>query len=374
MRTEPIVTLLIPTLVLLSHVSAGQLSPERSLVGRVALHGTASITVGHADNPTGSTYLDAVDYGVASLQTAVIYRNGPSSWKLGYVGRITSVSDDTQLGSMRHALGAEWRHGRGPGHGGASAGLQVARRSNDERYAAYDRTEVQIYAVKKIQLRPTLMWRTVGGLDVMRYGDLPEESSLEPYGRSELRLSLPTRSTVGLTMRYGAKIYDDPAAAGVWATNGSPSTSEASLGLTASQSLSDRLGLRASFDYDWSLSDFPRWAQDDMFDNPLLDGYASEDATLESTLRILGPAQIWVEIGGGVSERDYGSLLFAVVEGGAERTDDITWASLSLKRRLRIGPGDATFRARGSWIDQSSSLALYSWTGVSASTSLSWSW
>jgi hypothetical protein len=142
--------------------------------------------------------------------------------------------------------------------------------------------------------------------------------------------------------------------------------------LNLAKGMSDRIAVRGWVDSRWNLSDFPRYVADDVFDSPLLDGYAHEGWDGFMALKYLGPLQVWLEGGATIGDHDYGSLLFAGAPGGQTRDDRVHEYFASMEKALG-GKADAPrLRLVGGWRDQNSNIDVYTYAGIFVSSSLTW--
>ena len=354
-------------LVLLVLTAVTVTGPARAEVG-----GTATIGAGYLEHPRGLAAEPTANYVSESLRVFSDLGVGPRTLRLGYEGSAGQFSNDTQLGSMRHALGLEvYRYAAGSTDN-ISAGVQGSFRSYEDSYEIYDHRDLYAYVAFKHRGTSANLWRGSLAVRVRRYGDLPEESYIEPHVRLEYKRFLKSRTTLGLSLRYGIKFYDDSAASRVWVTPNFPSVSQLAARLAFAQGLSDRFALRGWGEFRFRLEDFPRYVEDDIYDSPLLDTYAHDGFDGFLALKYLTPLQIWLEGGVSYGDHDYGSLLFATVDGGAERSDQTVDLYLSARRQLGKSLGRPRLFLAGGWRDQSSSLAGYTYAGAYASTSLAW--
>lgn len=335
---------------------------------------TGSLTIGsgYLENPVGLRNDTAAGYLVETLRLASRFggEGAGSRFKLGYEGYANQFGNDTELGSMRHGLGLEWFLDNERRTTQISAGMQGALRSYDERYAHYDYSEAYGYAAFKRNLSASLLARGFVAVRWRVYGDLPEESYLERFGQVSLQKYLVSRTTLGASVRYGNKVYNDSVAPSVWETTDLPSTSQLAARLNFAQGISDRLAWRGWVESRHSLSEFPRYVGEDIYDSPLLDVYAHEGSDLFTALKLLGPWQTWLEGSFAYGDHDYGELLFATGEGGARRADTVQDYALSLDRTFG-GASRPRLRLTGGWRDQRSTLDDYTYAGVFASSSLS---
>jgi len=334
---------------------------------------SGSVTVGSGwlDNPIGLSNESSAGYMTESLRLASRFGVAEgSAFRIGYEGSANQFTNDVDLGSMRHGVGLEWFLDNARRTTQLSSGVQGSVRTFDERYAHYDNREVYGYVAFKRYLDSALVLRGFGAARWRVYDDLPEESFVEPFGQLSLQRFFASRTTLGLAVRYGAKIFNDSVASSVWGTTDLPSTSQLAARLNFAQGFSDRLAWRGWVESRHSLSEFPRYVAEDVYDSPLLDVYAHEGTDLFTALKLLGPWQTWLEAGFAYGDHDYGELLFATADGGGRRQDDVREYVLALERRF-TGASRPRLRISGGWRDQDSTLDGYTYQGVFASSSLS---
>ena len=350
-----------------------------TLVGLSAQAGdiTGSLTIGtgYLENPLGVSNDTAAGYLSQSLRLSSTFGDGTESgqvFKLGYEGNASQFGNETGLGNMRHGIGAEWFRTSPDRRKTLSAGAQFSFRGYEDYYEAYDYTDLYTYLAFKRNLGASYLTKGFAALRVRTYGELPEESYLEPHGKLEIQRFFESRVTVGLSVRYGAKYYNDSVAPSVWGTPDLPSISQAAARLNLAKGLSDRLAVRGWVDSRWNLSDFPRYVAEDVFDSPLLDAYAHEGIDAFAALKYLGPAQVWLEAGATAGDHDYGSLLFAGEPGGQTRDDQVIEYFASVQKALGGQKDAPKLRLVGGWRDQESTIDSYTYAGMFFSSSLTW--
>lgn len=152
-------------------------------------------------------------------------------FKLGYEGNASQFGNDTERGSVRHGLGLEFfRTSRvsalDPRTNSFSAGSQVPLRAYEGGYDIHDYRELYSYLALRRHTGTSVLWSGFAALRVRRYGELPEESYLEPSGQIKVQRFFASRTTLGLSVRYGIKTFYDSAASAVWDTPHLPSTSQ----------------------------------------------------------------------------------------------------------------------------------------------------
>jgi len=334
----------------------------------------AGVDIGYLDHPLGLSDEASSSLRVGRIDLTASNRTDNTTWRWSYAGSITLFDEDVPLDDMRHALGVEWIESSAGGRHSTAAGLRWTFRDQTETTSFYDHTEFDGYLVRKIYPRPSLMLRGVLGGRIRSYDDLPEESMLETYVLLEMKKFSESRTTLGTSVRLGGKRFHDPIAPRVWGTDGTPSASQLVVSADIAQGLSDRVGLKASAGHRISLSDFPYWVQDDLFDNPLLDRYARSGWMASGSIKVLTPWLMWVETGVHASADDYGAIVFDSGDGGANRRDDVVEGYVSVEKTISSAGRGAVLRITGSWRDQSSNLGIYDWSGPAAVGSLTWRW
>lgn len=253
------------------------------------------------------------------------------------------------------------------------AGIARAWRLNGDLYEPFDYRDTNAYASARhylaagfsAQLRADAAWR--------RYPEQPVEDARRAWLSLRLQRSLPTRTSLTLSLRQGWKAYRDDAQAPAAARE---------LGLQAAQSLSSRMALRA-----WgSLSDLYEHgdsaAQLAAFDNPLLDEFSSDGGRVGAALKVITPWNVTAELSGERARLTYPgrpptvydatSNLF-VLDGESlaladgERRDIVTRARLAVERPgVRLGRGtQLDLTAAVEWNDAESNDLYWQWSGWS---------
>ncbi len=253
------------------------------------------------------------------------------------------------------------------------AGIAQAWRLNGELYEPFDYRDTNAYATARhylaagfsAQLRADAAWR--------RYPEQPVEDARRAWLSLRFQRSLPTRTSLTLSLRQGWKAYRDGAQAPAAARE---------LGLQAAQSLSPRLALRA-----WgSLSDLYEHgdsaAQLAAFDNPLLDEFSADGGRLGAALKVITPWHVTAELSGERARLDYPgrpptvydatSNMF-VLDGeelalaDGERRDTVTRARLAVERPgVRLGGrAQLDLTAAVEWNDAESNDLYWQWSGWS---------
>lgn len=254
------------------------------------------------------------------------------------------------------------------------AGLAGAWRLNGELYEPFDYRDTNAYASARhylaagfsAQLRADASWR--------RYPGQPVEDARRAWLSLRLQRSLPTRTSLTLSLRQGWKAYRDDAQAPAAARE---------LGLQVAQSLSSRLALRA-----WgSLSDLYEHgdsaAQLAAFDNPLLDEFSSAGGRFGAALKLITPWHLTADLSGERARLDYpgrpptvydaDTNLF-VLDGeelalaDGDRRDTVTRVRLAVERPgVRLGGrAQLDLSAAVEWNDADSNDLYWQWRGWSA--------
>jgi len=338
------------------------------------INGRVNLGSGYFAHPLGLQYDTAAGYLSSGLILDTSLKSESYAVRFGYEGNITRFGGDTNLGSRRHALGAEWFRNTSRHRSSLSAGVQASVRNHDGYYGVYDYLEGYGYFAFKRYFGAQTLGRGYAAMRVRRYDDLPEESFVEPHAHLEVQRYSESRTTLGLAIDYGIKTFDDPIASRIWETLESPSTSQIAARFNFAQGFSERVALRGWLNRMWSLADFPHYVADDIYDSPVLDHYAYEGLDSSLILKILGPSQTWLELGGSWGRHDYGEMLFASGESGLKREDDVAAVFLGVERKLGGRMTSPLWRLQLGWRDQVSSIPNYDYSGTYITSSLSLKW
>ncbi|MEZ4649024.1 MAG: hypothetical protein R3E97_09625 [Candidatus Eisenbacteria bacterium] len=344
--------------------------------GETTLDGNVLLSGGYVAHPLDLATDDGAGFATERLRLQLTSREQDSTWRLGYEGTSHQLGIAEGPDDLQHALGLEWfRNGGADRPWTLSTGVQVTTRYYADHYSPYDYGEATGYVAFRRYLDDALVGRGFFQLRSRRYGDLPEESYTEPFVQLELMRFLPTRTTLGTSLKWGQKTYGDPAAENVWQTEGSPSTSLLQWSANVAQSLSERASIRAAYLQRWSLEDFPHLVLDDLYDSPILDAYASAGSEVSTAFRMLVPWQVWWETGASYGSWDYGDTLFPGADGPETRSDDRLVLRTAFERTLATMAGTPMKAQMSvSWRDQRSTLDAYDLSGSDVSTALTWSW
>lgn len=349
-----------------------------------SVSGSFVVGTGYLDNPLGIADDTPAGYLEQSLRLASTFGPAPSPnqttnnlFKLGYEGNFSEFGGETSLGNQRHGLGLEWfrtsRVASGdPRLNSVSGGVQVSLRRYEDYYEIYDYSDVYSYlAFRRFSSRHGL-WSGFAAARIRHYEELPEESYVEPRVQVKFQHFFDSRTTLGVATSFGVKFYNDSAASVIWDTPSLPSTSQMAARLDLAQGISDRFSLRGRVDSRWTLSDFPYYVADDIFDSPLLDQYAHEGWDVLAAAKWLGPMQIWAELVSSRGVHDYGSMLFATAPGGETRDDTVYDYYLTLDKSLTGKPTGPRLKLAVGWRDQASSITAYDYDGIFASSRILW--
>lgn len=337
-------------------------------------HGTVDVTAGGLEHPLGVASEPSTPFAGADLSLRWSLGSFASQWRITYEGALNRFDPDAGLDHSRHAVGVEWIRGAARDEVTLSAGAQLGLRANESFYTPYDYRQGFTYVGLKTYPVERLMVDGFAGLRLRDYPDLPEESYVEPHAALVTRYFFDTGTSVGTTLRAGGKWYHDPVAQNVWDSTGMPSTSQVSASLDLTQSVTRRVGLRASLRERVQTSSFPYYVEDDIYDSPLLDRYASSGTSAGASVKALAPGQVWVEVGYSWWEDDYGQTLFADQGAGSERNDRSSAVSLSLERRFLHDGRGFTVHAALYHHDQQSNIENYDWAGWSSVAGIGAKW
>ena len=339
------------------------------------LHGSLDLSAGGIDHPLGLADEPSTSLRSARLQlSGLLPEGGAASWRASYQGDLALFGPELPLDYTVQAVGLERLSGGGAGRNTSGWGFQWSTRRQLDAASPYDHDQFETYLTAKRYLRPTVMLRTTLGARLRRFGELPEESFVEPHATLELKRFGADRSTLGAVVRLGGKWFHDDVAPAVWGTDGAPHAAQLSASLQYARSLSQRLGLRLSATQRVGLADFPYWVEDDLVDSPLLDRYARTGPRAAAALKILAPGGVWLDTGLAWQRDDYGAILFRDGDATATRLDTLLQAHLTLEAGLGGGPRAARLQTSVFWQDQDSSIAGYTWRGATLVAGVAWSW
>lgn len=334
------------------------------------VQGSLDLGGGQIEHPLGIADEAASPYYSAALALEAEAARAASAWQWNLLANGVHFEAQPDLDYVAAALGMEWQR-RVPRDGLAlSAGVQGGARRQQPAYQIYDHTEAFAYLAVKTYPRADLMTHAYVGLRARVYGRLPEENTVEPHLFVEFKRFAASRTTLGASVRVGGKWYTDASAPAVWGTHSTPSTAQAAFALSVASGIGERAGLRANLGYRGVLADFPYYVDEQITDSPVLDSYARHGGSLEAAIKLLGPAQWWIEAGARRQEDDFGATLFSTLEGTSTRIDTVTTLFVSAERTFAA----AVLTAAVAWRDQDSTVDFYRWQGLSFSSGVRLGW
>lgn len=343
--------------------------------GAATVNGRLGIDAGHVDHAVGLADETSTPYLDTGLTVEAVEVFEANALELGVSTRDVRFDPERGLDFRWHALGLEWKQRKPRRDLAFSAGAQFGLRRQDDLYAHYDYDAWTGYLAFRGYVGARQLVRGSIGLRTRSYDALPEESNVESYAFVETKHFFDAGTMLGASVRLGSKFFTDPAASGVWGVEGTPSTTQLTVAVQASRALGERVGLRANAQMRHALADFPYWSDADVYDSPLLDRYARNGPSAEAAVKVLGPSQLWFEVGGAVTRDDFGAILFADgTADGATRRDDVTSVFTSVSRAIVAPGGRANLRLSLAWRDQASTIDAYDWDGWSVASGLTWSW
>lgn len=347
-----------------------------TLPGAVAVGETASWSAGAA---TMQVWTDNVFGTEPSPGDGITDGRGWFAWKpatavrLAANGRLLRFRDNPDLDhgyltvmaeAMPSARGAQTRW---------QAGVAQAWRMNGELYEPFDYRDTNAYASLRHYLAAGFSAQLRGDASWRRYPDQPVEDARKAWLALRLQRSLPTRTSLTLSLRNGWKSYDDDAQVPA-------ATAEA--GLQVAQSLSSRLALRGWGSLSHLYEHGDAAAQLAAFDNPLMDEFSSDGSRLGAALKVITPWNLTAELSGERARLDYpgrppavydAEMNLFVLEGEqlalaeGERSDTVTRARLAIERPgLRLGGrAQLDFTVAVEWNDADSNDLYWQWSGWS---------
>lgn len=382
------------------------MSPVGGLVKRLLCCGLAGLAIG-AGGPAPAGAGTGADSGPAwaggfdatQVWTANVFGTEPSpsdnildtrgwaawfpaaSLRLRAAGRLVRFYGDPLLDHGYASGSLEWQ--------GASglrqrflAGASGSWRINGDLYAPYDHRQLALYAETKRYFTPAFTGQLRADFAARRYPDLPEEDARKAQLAVRLNRSLATRTSLGLTLGAGWKLYredlPDSIAGGA---DGSRRAARWEVACRVAQSLSERLAARAWWERSRLTESVDAAALLAGFENPLLDEFSAEGDRIGAALKAILPRNWVAEVSGEHARLDYPGRPPAlydpaadefvldeqgwVVLGAGERRDTVNRLGLDLRRQLNLGGGGArlVLGAGVEWVDQDSNDLYYGWSG-----------
>ena len=296
-----------------------------------------------------------------------------SRWRLGASGRLLRFQDNPDLNHGYVTLMAEAMPSASGARTRVQAGVSSAWRLNGSLYEPFNYRDTSAYATLRHYLAEGFSAQLRADLSAREYPEQVIEDARKAWLSVRLQKSLPTRTSVTLSLRGGWKAYVDEAQS---------DAAVRELNVQAAQSISPRLALRAW----WSDANLYEHgsaaAQMEAFDNPLLDEFSFDGRRLGTSLKVIMPWNLTAELAGERAWLDYpgrppalydpladtfvlnGELL-ALAEG--ERSDAVTRLRLALERRgaRLFGTSRVDLNAAVEWSDQESNDLYWQWSGWS---------
>lgn len=296
------------------------------------------------------------------------------AWRLGANGRLLRFQDNPDLNHGYLTLMAETVRGERGDPTRWQGGLAGAWRLNGDLYEPFNYRDVTGYLTARHYLRPGFSAQLRADVSTRAYPDQPIEDAHKAWLSAKLQRSLPTRTSLTLSLRTGWKAYVDAAQtdAAVYEVN-----------LQAAQSLSSRLALRGWWSGAHLYEHGDAAAQMAAFDNPLMDEFSFDGNRVGGALKVVMPWNLMAELAGEHAWLDWpgrppsiydpvknefvldGESL-ALADG--ERSDEVTRLRLQLERKgVRVwGAQRLDFNASLEWNDQASNDLYWQWRGWSA--------
>lgn len=293
--------------------------------------------------------------------------------RLGASGRLLRFQDNADLNHGYLTLTAEALPSARSAQTRWQAGLSGSWRLNGDLYEPFNYRDVTAYATLRHYLAAGFSSQLRADATARAYPEQPVEDARKAWLTARLQRSLPTRTSLTLSLRGGWKAYV-----------GQERTDAAAreVSLQAAQSLAERFALRAW----WSDSHLYEYgdaaAQLAAFDNPLLDEFSFDGSRLGAALKVITPWNLVLDLSAERAWLDYpgrppalydpakdefvlaGDLL-ALADG--VRSDRVTRARLGVERRgVRLGGARLDLTGAVEWNDAQSNDLYWQWSGWSA--------
>lgn len=292
--------------------------------------------------------------------------------RLGASGRYLRFQDNTDLNHGYLTIMAETMPGARGAQTRWQAGLSGSWRLNGDLYEPFNYREAAAYATARHYLAAGFSAQLRTDFSTRAYPDQPAEDAHKAWLTARLQRSLPTRTSLTLSLRGGWKAYDAEERTDAAARE---------LSLQAAQSLSARLALRSW----WSDSSLYEYgdaaAQLAAFDNPLLDEFSFDGSRIGVALKFITPWNLTVDLSGERAWLDYPGRPPAVYDPAKDefvlagemlaladgvRSDRVTRARLGLERRgVRLGGTRLDLTGAVEWNDAASNDLYWQWSGWS---------
>lgn len=296
-----------------------------------------------------------------------------AAWRLGATGRLLRFHDNPDLNHGYLTVMAETMRGDRGAQTRWQGGLASAWRLNGDLYEPYNYRDVTGYLTARHYLQPGFSAQLRADVSARAYPDQPLEDANKLWLTAKLQRSLPTRTSVTLSLRAGWKAYVDD-------TQTDAATRE--LNLQVAQSLSAQLALRGWWSNAHLYEHGDAALQMAAFDNPLMDEFSFDGDRVGGALKVIMPWNLMAELAGEFAWLDWpgrppaiydpvknefvldGQAL-ALAEG--QRSDSVTRLRLQLERRGARVWGDSRLdlNAAVEWNDQVSNDLYWQWSGWS---------
>ena len=293
--------------------------------------------------------------------------------RLGSNGRLLRFRDNPDLNHGYLTVMAETISGARSSQARLQAGVSNAWRLNADLYEPFDYRDTSAYLSARTYLRPGFSAQLRGDVSARAYPGLESEDARKVWLTARFNRSLPTRTSLTLTLRTGWKDYVDDIQTDAAARE---------VNVQAAQSLSERLALRSW----WSGSNLYEHgdaaAQMAAFDNPLLDEFSFDGSRLGAALKAVMPWNLVADLSAEHAWLDYPGRPPAVYDpllntfaldgdqlalADGERSDEVTRLRLGLQRGGSRLWGDSRLglNAAIEWNDQESNDLYWQWSGWS---------
>lgn len=253
------------------------------------------------------------------------------------------------------------------------AGVSSAWRLNGDLYEPFNYQDTVAYVSARRYLATSFSVQLRADLSARSYPEQPAEDARKAWLTARLQRSLPTRTSLTLSLRGGWKDYSsgDQADAAVRELN-----------LQAAQSISTRLALRTWWSDAHLYKHGDASEQLAAFDNPLMDEFSFDGTRVGASLKLILPWNLVAEAAGerswlrypgrppavydpGKNEFVLNGELLALADG--RRADTVNRVRLGLERRgTRLwGATKLDLNAALEWNDQASNDLYWQWSGWS---------
>ncbi len=315
--------------------------------------------------------------GIVDGRAWVGWSPGPSL-RLDAAGRLVRFFANPAL-DHGYLSGGLRLQGASPGHRNVYlAGAGGSLRLNGELYSLYDYREGGLYASAKRYFTPAFSLELRADLAGRLYPDAPLEDATKGWLSARLSRSLPSRTSLALTGRVGAKRY---ASGERDATGALPRAALWEAGLSGAQSLAARLSVRAWWSHSELFESTDSAAQLAAFENPLLDEFSAAGERFGAAFKAILPWNCTAEFAGERTVLTYPGrppLLYDPVTdihavapdaslalGEGDRRDTANRLRLGLEKRIGLAGGASglALRAGAEWTDQASNDLYWAWRG-----------